>query len=918
MENESDHYTDGHSMQLPENLRVERMVYDLVERALDIAAEDRVAFLTEHCAQLRERGSTLTIDRHDSPDGDGGQVKIGWNPLAEALLLLRKYEEIDATNSEPDVETIASKSSVAPSGEETPCDEMLAATSAIDPVTIPQRTEGTPSNTPLVDEIRVQLNDQSLSLLAGAVEFDADFEPRLSNGSAFAHFKELRFIASGGMGEVYEAFDERLRRRVAVKVLPMTAAASRAQRFAREAVLMARVEHPAIARLYEWGSVSVGDTHSMPIHFIAMEFIEGVDLRQACVALRRGSGDDPTRLIEVMLPIVDAVAYAHARGVLHRDIKPANILVEPSGTARLLDFGVAALIEPDEHISMTVTGESMHPGTLAYMSPEQVRGGSARVTTASDVYALGLVLAEVLTGHAVITTTDRGLAEVVEQVLSAEPPAIAARKGQRASAMWRSLDFVVRKALHKDPSRRHASASALAEDLRRVLRSEAPDGRVLGKFESIRAFVSRHRRGIMISAISLGAVGVMASVAAMQVLRAREAEARTETMISELLEGSRPLVVDLHKRLLDEQQPLAARRAALEATVAYLEWVLTNSGDDARVLREVATRYRQLALVAGSGSSGSLGDTAAAVDYYLRCRAILDQLVERATVPSRFVRSGNGSLEESELRILRSSVLREYASLIPFEERAPYYELANADQRAAIALMPEGDERDKAERFMLTTMAQRARLAMDPTGFVEPIARFCEMLTEERFARDAEFLSEYALAQRYHADVLAGISRFDEALEAARASERSFHASIERGLDEFTNNRHLARVETMIVALNAVLAEDERDAEASLGLLKAALERSRMATNLKPRDSFARISFFEMLPIVADAAIDIARAHLNAGDAAGARQVAAGALQAVDDGEAWIRAFPIEGTPHPREPYFVEMLEKARETLRGF
>ena len=727
---------------------------------------------------------------------------------------------------------------------------------------------------------------------------------RLAADSALGPFRITRFVAAGGMGEVYEAVDMRVGRRIALKTLPLFSGSERGERFAREAMLMARLEHPAIARLYEWGTAAAGDGGGR-IPYIAMEFVEGRPLREA-LATMRAEAVRPSRIVEFMLPAVDAVAHAHARGVLHRDIKPSNILVDGSGTPRLLDFGVAALIDDGSNGALTLT-EAAAPGTLTYMSPEQVRGGARRVTTQSDVYSLGLLLHEAIRGLPVVDPAGRGIAELIEEVLQRPAPRLFPGVG----GVSPDLDFVIRKALAKDQAFRYRSADALGEDLRRVLRGETPLGRDVGALEILRRLAWRQRRSIAVGAAVAVALATVAGFGAAQFIRAREAEARAEVFVGQLLEGSKPILTDLHVRLLAENQPLAARKAALEATVAYLEWVQANAQDDARVLAEVARRYRALATVAGSTGEASLGDSAVASQYYLRSLALLDGLLSRAEGPggSRAI----GVELRSQLHIDRSNVLRDYAGQLERGERAAYFDRAALDQRVALALMPDGAEKDRIERFLLFTEVQAARLAEDEAALEAPLARMRAMATEPRFATKADFLSELGLAEYFAMQGFELAGGLDEVLACARASKAALERSIALGQDDFTNNRHLARVDLVIVSHTAA---ERRPAE-SLELLLAAISRSRHATNLKPDGSFHRISHLEAIVQFAGAARLLAVHARDAGDAEGARTVVARAIAAVDEDFAFTQALPTEGALHRGEPKLRAEVTAARDALAG-
>jgi hypothetical protein len=756
---------------------------------------------------------------------------------------------------------------------------------------------------PEVDPFGVNLAALFASLSSDALP-QASYGRRLEEGSAIGPFRIIRFVAAGGMGEVYEAIDTRVGRRVALKTLPSPTEAVRNERFAREAVLMARLEHPSIARFYEWGfGATPAGASTAQTPYIAMEFVEGRPLREALAAMR-AKGATPSAIVGFLLPVHDAVAHAHARGVLHRDIKPSNIMVDARGVPQLLDFGVAALIDEDANDALTMT-EAAAPGTLTYMSPEQVRGGARRVTTQSDVYALGLLLHESIRGAPVVDPSGRGLAELIEEVLQRDAPRLA----PIVAGVSGDLDFVIRKALAKDPEQRYRSVDALAEDLRRTCRGEVPLGRDVGVLEFVRRLARRRRRAIAIGASVTFASCAIVGFATVQHIRAREAEARSEIFVGQLLEGSKPILYDLHDRLIAEDQPLAARRAALEATVAYLEWVQTNARADARVLAEVARRYRQLASVVGSTGDASLGDSAAAKTYYLRSIAILDGLLTDGV--ERGSDRALGEEVRGALLVDRSDVLRGLAGHFPYDERAVYYLRAAMDQRAALALIPEGAKRDQTERYMLFTEIQAARLGLDAAGFKAPLQRMHAMATEPRFAGNADFLSELGLAEYFRMDLLVSVGNLEESLGPARAAQVALERSVALGLDEFTNNRHLARIEMVI----AVGTSADRAPEDSLAIMLSALERSKRATNFKPTSSFNRISHIETVTLFVDSAKRLAMRAREAGDTDGAMAIATRALEAADAHFAFTQSLPTEGALHRGEADLRVRLAAAREGL---
>lgn len=260
-------------------------------------------------------------------------------------------------------------------------------------------------------------------------------------------------LARGGMGLVFRAWHGRLKRHVALKLmLPnQLDSASRVRRFRIEAEATARLEHPNIVPIYEIGEVG-GQ------HFLCMKLIQGQTLGQV---LARGRFE-ARRASEFVATLAQAVHYAHQRGVLHRDLKPGNILVDEFGQPQVTDFGLARLLERDPEL----TQPDAVLGTPAYMAPEQAAGRTKDLTVASDIYSLGVVLYEMLTGRTPFRA-DTTL-ELLRQVRECEPP--PPRRVDRK--IPRDLDTICQKCLRKEPERRYATAQALADDLRRFLRGE--------------------------------------------------------------------------------------------------------------------------------------------------------------------------------------------------------------------------------------------------------------------------------------------------------------------------------------------------------------------------------------------------------------------------------------------------------------
>ncbi|SDD12284.1 serine/threonine-protein kinase [Aquimonas voraii] len=300
-------------------------------------------------------------------------------------------------------------------------------------------------------------------------------------------FRILGLLGEGGMGRVYRALEHAPLREVALKVagLPTRAAL---ERFAREIELLAQLEHPGIARLYATGV----DVHS-GLPWLSMELVPGEDLARW---VARAQPDRET-LLRVLLSICAAVQYAHGRGVLHRDLKPSNVFVAPDGSTRVLDFGIARLLQTGESRDPTLTVAGQILGTLPYMAPEQLAGEPVDVR--GDVYALGVIAYELLGGQLPYPRLRTASAfEALDIVRAGDPPPLASLSRHAQG----DLGEVVMKAIAPERGRRYASVDALAADLHAVLESRPVSARAPTPAYLIGRFTRRHR------ALSIAVAGI--------------------------------------------------------------------------------------------------------------------------------------------------------------------------------------------------------------------------------------------------------------------------------------------------------------------------------------------------------------------------------------------------------------------------
>ena len=341
-----------------------------------------------------------------------------------------------------------------------------------------------------------------------------DRQAPLGTGAAFGHFERLSLLGEGSHGVVWLARQSEPRRTVALKILHGSlASGDLLARFRREVELLAMLEHPGIARLYESGSV---DGMSGPMPYLAMEYVEGRSLQS-------WAADAPSlRLrVELLEALVRAVHYAHTRGVIHRDLKPANILVDADDRPHIIDFGIAAALDRSDLTRMTTAGSVL--GTLAYMSPEQL-DGSSPVDPRWDVHALGVIAYEVLGGALPYPgMTEAGSVVTALKIVASRNPVPL---GRIAPATRGDLETVVMKAIACSIDDRYGSAAELADDLRRWLEGRPVEAAPPRPWHLLQLFVRRHR------AVAWAAVAVTATLVAATALSLRlawsEAEARRD------------------------------------------------------------------------------------------------------------------------------------------------------------------------------------------------------------------------------------------------------------------------------------------------------------------------------------------------------------------------------------------------------
>jgi serine/threonine protein kinase len=371
-------------------------------------------------------------------------------------------------------------------------------------------------------------------------------------------------IGEGGMGTLYRAAraDDQYRKQVAIKLVRVGLTTPLAvERFRDERQILANLEHPNIARLLEGGTTEDG------VPYVVMELVDGQPIAEFC--------DDHQLTIDarlnVFLDVCSAVQYAHRRLIVHRDIKPNNILVTREGSPKLIDFGIAKILDPEASDGIDQATTGLRILTPAYASPEQVKGEP--ITTASDVYSLGVVLYELLTGHApyrvplrtpealaraaceqepekpslavrrTAFTTEEGREEVTPETVSASR---RSRPGKLSAQLGGDLDNIILMALRKEPERRYGSVEQFAEDIRRHLENLPVSAHGDSLQYRARKFAIRHRAGISAAAVAGLALIMGTAVSLREAHLARAERARAEKRFNDVRRLANSLIFEIH------------------------------------------------------------------------------------------------------------------------------------------------------------------------------------------------------------------------------------------------------------------------------------------------------------------------------------------------------------------------------------
>ncbi len=442
-------------------------------------------------------------------------------------------------------------------------------------------------------------------------------------GDRIGAYRVVQLLGTGGMGQVFRAVrdDDAYQAQVAIKLVRADVGSAMAeQRFRTERQILAGLDHPHIARMLDGGTTAGGSP------YVVMELVAGEPIDRYL----EQRGASVRERVQLFLQVCAAVSYAHQHLVIHRDLKPNNILVTADGAVKLLDFGIAKLLNMDTAADATrdETVTQMRVMTLEYASPEQVSG--ATVTTASDVYSLGVVLYRLLTGqspYGARTNDAQRFAEIIGDTTPTRPSLVRAGDRRRGGEIERDLDDILLMALRKEPQHRYGSVEQFANDLRNFLAGLPVVAR--GNSLRYRFFKFIRRRRLQIAAAAVVALSLVGGLG-ISIHEAREAE-RQRAVAQRHFDSVRQLANTLLFSLHDEIAPLSgstqARQLLVTTSLEYLNALHAESANDAPLQRELAVAYRKVGDIQGDELGPNIGDPEGALRSYAKSAALLESLM---------------------------------------------------------------------------------------------------------------------------------------------------------------------------------------------------------------------------------------------------------------------------------------------------
>lgn len=589
-------------------------------------------------------------------------------------------------------------------------------------------------------------------------EFPSLVPAGIAAGARVGTYRVVREIGRGGMGSVYlaERDDGEFTQRVAIKFVGGVASEALLRRFRDERQILATLAHPHIARLLDGGTTAGG------LPYLVMEYVDGVPIDQYCQDHRVPLDGR----LEIFRKVCSAVQYAHQRLVVHRDIKASNILVLPDGTPKLLDFGIAKIVESSREAALQQT--LVRALTPESASPEQVRGDV--ITIAADIYALGALLYRLLTGVGPYGADAPSPAELLRRVCETTPaPPSAAGRAPGIAGTWsRDLDLIVLKALRKEPERRYGSAEQFAGDVQRLREGRpvvaAPDSRTY----RLRRFWGRHRLATVATAAAVVAVLGGAAAAVYQSRVADLERTRAERRFADVRRLANSLLFEFHDAIADLPGALEARRLVVRRAAEYLDGLAAEAAGDPGLQRELAEANARLADILGGGGVANLGNLPEAEARYRAALSLREALAAHPAASSADVDELAGMhVRYSRLLLVTGdfegaeTAARAALSAVNRTTDVHQGRLATAHHQLGFVLARRGNTSDALGALAEATRLAEAQAALAPNDERE----------SARLARiAADFGEQLAVAGR-HDDASPHLRNAQQRLETLLATE---------------------------------------------------------------------------------------------------------------------------------------------------
>ncbi|MBY0504531.1 MAG: protein kinase [Bryobacteraceae bacterium] len=690
-------------------------------------------------------------------------------------------------------------------------------------------------------------------------------EPANAVGWRLGPYRTLELIGQGGMGAVYRAVrdDDEFQQEVAIKLIRRGVNSDYVRsRFLYERQILAFLNHPHIARLLDGGTTEDG------LPYFVMEFVEGSAIDEYCILRQL-----PLRpRLELFLKACSAVEYAHRNLIVHRDLKPSNILITEDGTPKLLDFGIAKLLLPDHpHLAPAQTSLLTRALTPDYASPEQIRGEA--VTTATDVYSLGVLLYELLTGkkaHRFNTHTPGEIERVVCEVEAVRPSSLNRE-------LAGDLDQILGKALEKDPGQRYGSVEQFAADIRRYLTGQPVNARSHTLLYRVSKFVKR-RKGVVlaVAAIILTLLGGIATTTR----EARIAQRR----FNDVRKLANSLIGE-HDAFASIPGSTAQRGRLVQQALSFLDDLYQDASDDPQMQRELAVAYEKLGDVQGRADGPNLGKTEAAIDSYRKSLLLREALAktngEDEALSGLYVRLSGalkvaGQFTEAIACDRKALEIRERRMAKQPNRPETLRDMAESYSSMAVGLTQVGDwngtllYRHKALSAYLKVIELGSRTPEDMNGLALAYMRMGTILTREKQYDEAVQNLQRAMdvarqglreagrnqplrmtetaALRSLANLELERGRPDEAIRHFQAVNAIYRQMVAADPDEF-------RVRSMLAATHHRLGQaflQKKDSERALEDFETGLTMRRQLAERNPANAGAQGEVAESLAAMAE------------------------------------------------------------------